>query len=223
MSHKQKIGLFFGSFNPPHNGHIAVAVTAVEEAGLDCLWFIVSPQNPHKDPSILCEEHFRLNMVEQAIWDLDMDDEKFIASEIEFNMPRPSYTIDTVDAIKKLIPDSELYLIFGLDTAKKIPHWKEGERLLSENNLLIHERPGFSDEVPSFLRAKNHRLLSTDIRSETSSTAIRKRIREGRAISFLVSPSVAKYIHENDLFIGDENGANREIQTNQGRPGLAKD
>lgn len=201
---------------------MAVAVTAVEEAALDCVWFIVSPQNPHKDPSMLCDEHQRLNMVEQAIWDLDMTDDKFMASEIEFDMPRPSYTIDTIDAIKKLMPDADLYLICGLDSAKKIPTWKEGGRILKENNILIHERPGFSEEVPDFLKAPNHKVISTDVRSETSSTAIRKRIKEGRSISFLVSPSVAKYIHENRLFIGDENGVNREVQRS-GRPGLATD
>lgn len=223
MSTKKRIGLFFGSFNPIHNGHMAVAVTALEEAGLDCVWFIVSPHNPHKDKSILCDENYRFEMVELAINDLDVYREKFVTSGIEFDMPKPSYTIDTVDAIKKEIPDSELYLILGLDSASKIPTWKEGTRLLIENNLLIVERPGFSDEVPSFLIASNHKVIHTDVRSETSSTAIRKRISAGKAISFLVSPSVASFIREKHLFIGDENGVNREVQTEQGRSGLAKD
>jgi len=211
----KKIGLYFGSFNCIHNGHLSVAVASLEDPKilLDEVWFIVSPQNPEKKVSLLCEEYHRLNMVKLAIESMGEFGKKMIASDIESAMPVPSYTIDTLRKIELEKPRSNFYIIVGSDAFAGIPHWKEGEHILKYYNIIVHMRPG-SDEnyLGKYAFSSNIISLSTQPQMEISSTEVRKRAEAGKPIGHLVPTAVAEYLEKNCLFIGDENGAHRKVQ-----------
>ena len=128
-----KIGLYFGSFNPIHIGHLAIANYMVEFTSMDQIWFIVSPQNPLKDKSNLLRDYHRLEMVHKAI----DDDERFRASNIEFDMPKPSYTIDTLTYLHEKFPKYGFSLIMGSDNLQYLHKWKNYRELLSNYKILF--------------------------------------------------------------------------------------
>jgi nicotinate-nucleotide adenylyltransferase len=146
---KRQIGLFFGSFNPIHNGHLMLANYIVEYTDLDSIWFVVSPQNPFKDKDSLLDDNHRLEMLKMAI----QNDERFEVCDIEFDMPKPSYTIDTLNRLSELHPDTEFYLICGMDNLNKfksgktikifsttITFWSIREKTTTEANYQIINR-----------------------------------------------------------------------------------
>lgn len=211
----KKIGLYFGSFNPIHNGHMSVAVASMEDPKifLDEIWFIVSPQNPEKKVSLLCEEYHRINMVKLAIESMGEFGKKMSASNIEFTMPKPSYTIDTLKKIELEKPHSNFYIIVGSDAFTGMPKWKEGEYILKHYNIIVHMRPGSNENfLGDFANQSNIISLSTQPQMEISSTEIRKRAESGKSIRHLVPTVVAEYIEKNHLFMGNENSVNREVQ-----------
>ena len=184
---KTKIGLFFGSFNPIHNGHLMLANYLAEYGGLDEIWFVVSPQNPFKDKKSLLADRHRMYMVEMAI----KGDERFQVCDIEFYMPQPSYTIDTLTRLQERHPNTDFYLICGMDNIESFKKWKNYEMILQYHHLMVYPRKGYSSnelvEHPSVTVVEAPEI-------EVSSTFIRNAIGEGKDVRYFVPKEVYKYI-----------------------------
>ena len=184
---KEKVGLFFGSFNPIHNGHLMLANYLAEYGGLDEIWFVVSPQNPFKDKKSLLADRHRLYMVEMAI----NGDERFQVCDIEFYMPQPSYTIDTLTRLQERHPNTDFYLICGMDNIESFKKWKNYEAILQYHHLMVYPRKGYSSnelvEHPSVTVVEAPEI-------EVSSTFIRNAIGEGKDVRYFVPKEVYKYI-----------------------------
>lgn len=178
-----KIGLYFGSFNPVHNGHLIIASHIANYADVQQVWFVISPQNPLKNSRSLLNEQHRKHLIELAI-----DGEKKLrTSNVEFKLPKPSYTIDTLTYLSEKYPQHSFSIIMGSDSFNNIKRWKNPETLLKNYNILIYERPGFKNPPGCtaniiFLKAP---LL------EISSTRIREMLKERKSIRFLV-PDIVK-------------------------------
>lgn len=179
----KRTGIFSGSFNPVHIGHLALANYLCEYEGLDEVWFLVSPRNPLKEKDELMDDAFRLKLVQLAISGYP----KFKASDIEFSLPCPSYTIHTLDKLKACHPNREFYLIIGSDNWQLFPRWYQSERIIAENHLLVYPRPGYpisSDSLPA-----NVRMVSSPV-FEISSTFIRQALEEGKDVRYFLHPAV---------------------------------
>jgi nicotinate-nucleotide adenylyltransferase len=185
----QKIGLFFGSFNPIHIGHLAIASWFVEFTDLDKVWFVVSPQNPFKEKKSLLADHHRLAMVRIAV----EDDARFQVSDIEFKMPKPSYTIDTLTYLEEKYPDKKFVLITGTDQLPTFDKWKNPDRLLELYQLYVYARPEYQgskyDNHPS-IKIFNTPLL------DISSTFIRTSVRDKKDMRYFLPPKVWEYMTE---------------------------
>lgn len=182
---KINTGIFSGSFNPIHIGHLALANYLCEFERLDEIWFIVSPHNPLKEQADLLPDELRLELVRLATEEYP----KFIASDFEFNLPRPSYTITTIDKLKEAYPDREFHLIIGSDNWYSFNQWREPERIIAENNLLIYPRPGFPIDpttLPPQVRNTAAPLF------EVSSTFIRHALSAGKDVRYFLHPAVYK-------------------------------
>lgn len=180
---KVKTGIFGGSFNPVHIGHLALANYLCEYSGLDELWFLVSPHNPLKKQTDLWDDDLRLELVKLAIADYP----KFRASDFEFRLPRPSYTIHTLDALQKAYPDRDFTLIIGADNWALFPRWYKAEEILKNYQVMIYPRPGFPIDpstLPSSVQLVDTPLL------EISSTFIREALAEGRDVRYFLHPAV---------------------------------
>lgn len=136
---KTKTGIFSGSFNPIHIGHLALANYLCEFEGLDEVWFMVTPHSPFKKQADLWSDELRLQLVQLAIEGYP----RFRASDFEFHLPRPSYTVHTLNRLKEVYPEREFQLIIGSDNWKVFDQWFESERIVSENKILVYPRPGF--------------------------------------------------------------------------------
>ena len=184
---KTKIGLFFGSFNPIHNGHLMLANYLAEYGDMDEIWFVVSPQNPFKDKKSLLADRHRMYMVELAI----KGDERFQVCDIEFYMPQPSYTIDTLTRLQERHPNTDFYLICGMDNIESFKKWKNYEMILQYHHLMVYPRKGYSSnelvEHPSVTVVEAPEI-------EVSSTFIRNAIGEGKDVRYFVPKEVYKYI-----------------------------
>lgn len=188
-----KVGLFFGSFNPPHIGHLAIANYMTEFTGIDQLWFVVSPKNPLKDQDILLNEYDRLEMVRLAVG----EDPRFRVSDVEFRLPKPSYTIDTLNQLKGKFPDHTFSVIMGSDNLENFRHWKSWEAIAENYPVWVYPRPGFvSDAV---LPHPNMQLIKAPL-MEISSTFIRNAIREGKNLRFFVPHQVWSYIEKMNFY-----------------------
>lgn len=182
-----KIGLFFGSFNPVHIGHMALANYFVAYTDISELWFVVSPHNPLKRKSTLLDDYARLEMVKLAI----ADDHRFRASDIEFNMPQPSYTIDTLAYLKEKYPDYEFILIMGSDGLRSFNKWKNADEIIKNYTRYVYPRfPDTSDSI------KNHQNTKTvnAPRIEISSTMIRNAIKENINVRYFLPQTVFEFI-----------------------------
>lgn len=182
-----KIGLYFGSFNPIHIGHLAIANYMLEWTDIDQLWFVISPLNPLKKKASLLEDFHRLELVNIAIAEYD----KFRVSNIEFNLPKPSYTIDTLTYLKEKHPDFEFKLILGSDNLEYFHKWKNNDLILQNYDLLVYPRPGFQDN--ELLKLKNVTLVTAPL-MEISSSFIRESIKEKKDITFFLPHKVYRYI-----------------------------
>lgn len=182
-----EVGLFFGSFNPIHTGHMIIASLVKETTRVDEVWFIVSPQNPFKKNNNLLHEFDRLDMVNAAIG----DDYQFRSSDIEFNMPRPSYTIDTLTLLQEKHPDKKFHLIIGEDNLASFPKWKNYEKILEHFGLIVYPRP---HSKPSALKGSDNVKMIEAPEVDISATLIRKLIREEKSIKYLVPDAVVAVI-----------------------------
>ena len=185
-----KIGLLFGSFNPIHTGHLIIA-NHIANYYTDKTWFIVSPQNPFKLTTDLLNPSQRLKLVQLAV----ENDTHFKVSDIEFNLPTPSYTINTLHALTKKYREDKFFLIIGSDNLAGITAWKSSEEILSNYKLLVYERPGFPIETNiSTIEIIQAPLLNI------SSTFIRRLIKENKSIRYLVPEKVRVEIEANKYY-----------------------
>ncbi len=192
----KKIGVFGGSFDPIHIGHLAIAQEARWQFGLDVVLFMVTAHPPHKKEPEAPVEH-RLKMVESAI----EDEPYFESSRIEIERGGDSYTAETLRQLRKMYPQASLYLIVGSDSAIDFSTWKNPEEVIEMANVVIASRPGFDLSLME-PRLKGKAEISRFPALELSSTTIRERLRSGRPIRFLVPEVVERYICEHGLYSG---------------------
>lgn len=188
-----KVALFFGSFNPIHVGHLIIASTMAEHSGVERVWFVVSPHNPLKPKPSLLNEYDRLRLVELAV----EEDDRFQSSNVEFSLPQPSYTADTLAYLTEQFPNYEFCLIMGSDNLKTLKKWKNYEVLLKHYPILVYKRhdhqPTELDEHPN-VHPYNMALL------DISASYIREEVKAGRSIRYLVPDKVWQYIEEMGLY-----------------------
>lgn len=180
---KLKTGIFSGSFNPIHIGHLALANYLCEYEGLDEIWFMVSPQNPLKTQEELLGDELRLKLVELAISDYP----HFQASDFEFHMPRPSYSVHTLEKLRETYPEREFHFIIGSDNWTRFDRWFQSERIIKENQIIIYPRPGFpvnEEDLPETVRLVRSPMF------EISSTFIREALDAGKDIRYFLHPKV---------------------------------
>jgi len=184
-----KTGLYFGSFNPIHIGHLAIANFMIEFSDLEQLWFVVSPQNPLKEKKSLLQDYHRLEMVRLAV----ENDDRFRASNIEFNLPSPSYTIDTLAYLEEKNPGREFKLVMGADGLNTFHKWKHADLITQKYHRLIYPRPGVAPEL--IASTPNATLVEAPL-MEISSSFIRQAIREGKDVRHLVPSGAYIYLGE---------------------------
>ena len=188
-----KVGLYFGSFNPVHVGHLIIANYIANNFDRDQIWFVVSPQNPLKTSKNLLNKYHRKFLIDLAI----EGEKKLKTSIIEFSLPIPSYTIDTLTHLKEKFPAYQFSIIMGSDSLQNLPKWKNYKLLLQNHEILVYERPGFlfgnDEKEPNVIKVKAPML-------DISSTAIRNIIKEGHSIKFLVPDVVKEEIERNHYY-----------------------
>ena len=188
-----EIGLFFGSFNPIHIGHMIIAQTMLENAGIGELWFVVSPQNPFKKNKSLLHEFDRFDMVEAAA----LENPKFKVSDVEFHMPKPSYTIDTLVVLSEKHPNHNFRLIVGGDNMNQFHKWKNSDQIIENFGLLIYPRPG--QDINVLPQHKNICYIEAPM-LEISATFIRNAIKKRHSIKYLVPESVENHIYRKGFY-----------------------
>ena len=189
-----RVGLFGGSFNPIHNAHIALASTICEQARLDEVWFMVSPQNPLKQAQDLLGENERYEMVKLA---LESQEKVLMASNYEFHLERPSYTWKTLRALKNDFPQHEFSLIIGGDNWVRFPRWAHSEEILANHHIYIYPRE--DSEIDEATLPENVHLIHTP-KINITSTMLREMVRNGKDISAFVPEKVAKAIADNNYY-----------------------
>lgn len=186
-----KIGLYFGSFNPIHIGHLIIANYILNESDIEKVWFIVSPLNPFKDSENLMNEYDRFHLVSKAI----EEDPRLKASDIEFSLPKPSYTVHTLAYLKEKYPDHSFSIIMGSDGFQNLGKWKNVETIVEYYPIIIYKRPGF--EVDNKLKARITIMDAPLL--EISSTHIRELVKAGKSIKYLVPSSIEEEILSNSF------------------------
>lgn len=189
-----KIGLFFGSFNPIHIGHLIIANTMATTTDLEQVWFVVSPQNPFKKSKNLLHEFDRLDMVDRAI----ADNSRLKATDIEFGMPKPSYTIDTLTRLQERYPQHVFTLIIGEDNLEQFANWKNYDKILTFFGLYVYPRPGVIDSI--YKQHPNVRLIPAPL-LDISATFIRESIRQNRSIRYLVPDTVEEMVTRKKFYL----------------------
>ena len=187
-----KIGLYFGSFNPIHTGHCIIASHICDNTEIDQVWFVVSPQNPFKPSGSLLNEYHRLHLVNLAI---DQDN-RLMASDIEFRLPKPSYTVDTLTYLKEKYPSGDFSIIIGSDSYLNLHKWKNADLIMSNYELYVYPRPGFDviDKLPGNIRLVKAPLL------DISSTEIRAAVKAKKSIRYLVPDKVKEEIEKTGYY-----------------------
>ena len=186
------IGLYFGSFNPIHIGHLIIANHVLNETRIEKIWFVVSPQNPLKESKTLLNEFDRLHLVRLAV----QDDNRMRSSDIEFNLPRPSYTTDTLAFLSEKYPEHKFSIIMGSDSYQNLDKWKNFETLISHYPIYVYKRAGHEiiktfDKPPTILNAP---LI------QVSASQIREYIRTGKSIRYLVPEIIREEIETRKLY-----------------------
>ena len=193
MKTRKKIGLFFGSFNPVHVGHMIIANFMATQTDLDQVWMVVSPQNPLKQKQSLARDYDRLHLVKLAIGDyLHLK-----ASDIEFGLPKPSFTIDTLTYLKEKYTQYDFALIMGGDNLATLHKWKNHEQILAHYPIYVYKRPNY--ELGRLAGHPQVRLFEAPL-MQISASYIRKCIKEGKSIAYLVPEAVHNYISSSNLY-----------------------
>lgn len=190
----KRIGIFGGSFNPIHVGHAIIASSIMRQGLVDQLWFMVTPENPFKQGQQLAPEHHRLRMTELVSRRIA----GAVTSSFEMQLPRPSYTIDTLNALQEKFPTFEFSLIIGADNWAKWQQWKSPEKIIRYHHVFIYPRLGYEVVIPDDI--KNHVTLINAPIIEVSSTEIRQLIAEEKSASFYLTDTVEAYILKNNLY-----------------------
>lgn len=187
---KKRVGLYFGTFNPIHIGHCVIAQYMQEFTDLDEVWFVVTPHNPYKSKSTLLDDYERLNMVNIAI----KDQYKLRASDLEFDLPQPSYTAVTLAHAREKYPDTEFALIMGRDNLETLHKWLNYEEIIAHHKVYVYPRiagqEGPLDSHPNVVLTKAPIM-------QIASTDIRRAIKKGKNVSYMLPLDVWKYIDEN--------------------------
>lgn len=189
-----RVGLFFGSFNPVHTGHLLIANYFVQFTDLSQIWFMVSPQNPFKVNDQLLDENVRLHLMQLAI----NGDERFVASDFEFNLPRPSYTVNTLKALRDKYPDVTFVPIIGGDNLQSFHLWKDYMDILEHHNILVYRRAGFH-ENPLLANHPKIKIFEVPLLN-ISSTYVREMLQAGKSVKYLVPDKVGDYIEQHKLY-----------------------
>ena len=191
----RKTGLFFGSFNPVHVGHMILANFMATRTGLEEVWLVVSPQNPFKKRSSLARDHDRLHLVKLAIGDTP----RLKASDVEFGLPKPSYTVDTLAVLREKHPTRAFSLIMGSDNIATLHKWKNADIILRDYDIHVYQRPGY----PAGDLADHARVTVYDAPlMHLSATYIRAVVKEGKSVRYLVPDAVATEIEASGLYSG---------------------
>ncbi len=187
-----KIGLFFGSFNPIHTGHLIIASQLLNQTPLQKIWFIISPQNPFKESKALLNEYDRLHLLNVAV----SDDDRLRASDIEFSLPRPSYTSVTLAHLGEKYPGHEFSIIMGSDSFQNLDKWKNAQFIIGNYPIYVYKRPGFevNNKIGAQLQPVEAPLL------EISATEIRRLIKEGKSIRYMVPDNVREEIERSGYY-----------------------
>ena len=188
-----KVGLFFGSFNPVHTGHMIIAHYMAEYTDLEQVWIIVSPQNPFKKKDTLANDYDRLHLVHLAIG----DQLHLRASNIEFNLPKPSYTIDTLTYLHEKYPEHEFCLIMGGDNLASLPKWKNYEQILAHHHIYVYSRPNID---PGPLVNHPRVTMAEAPLLDISASFIRQCIRSGKSVQYMVPDAVFAYLKDTNLY-----------------------
>lgn len=199
------IGLYFGTFNPVHVGHLIIANYMVEFTDLDQVWLVVTPQNPLKKKSTLLEDYHRYAMVELAV----EDNNKLKASNIEFNLPQPSYTINTLTYIKEKYPKYQFSLIMGEDNLRTLHHWKNHEQITEEHKIYVYPRAlteqerkdsNNEDTFENNLHLHQNVIYCDAPVMKVSASFIREAIKHKKDVRYLLTESVYKYVQEMNFY-----------------------
>jgi nicotinate-nucleotide adenylyltransferase len=189
-----QIGLFFGSFNPVHTGHLIIANYMADYTQLDQIWFVVSPQNPFKVNDELLDENVRYELLQKAI----SDDDRFSVTDIEFKLPRPSYTEHTLKALATEYPEHQFTLIIGGDNLASFHLWKNYQEILERHPVFVYARVGIV-EKPLLANHPSIKLFEVPLLN-ISSTYIRETIQAGKSIRYLVPEPVRKEVISRGLY-----------------------
>ena len=195
MKTSKKIGLYFGTFNPIHIGHLIIANHMVEFSDLDEVWFVVTPHNPHKKKNTLLEDHHRLAMVRIAVDEYP----KLQASNVEFDLPQPNYTVNTLAYLEEKYPKNNFCLIMGEDNLKSLHKWKNYEVILERYSIYVYPRISEGKVETQFENHENIKKVAAPI-IELSSTFIRQGIKDGKNIRPMLSADVWKYLDEMNFY-----------------------
>lgn len=188
-----RIGLFFGSFNPIHIGHLVIADFMATQTDLDRVWLVVSPQNPLKPKKTLARDHDRLHLVRLGIG----DHPKLRASDVEFQLPKPSYTVDTLAFLKEQYPEHEFVLIMGGDNLGSFHLWKNYQQMLTEHDIYVYQRPHYNlGDLAAHPRVRVFEPPPLDI----SATYIRDCIKNGQSVRYLVPEAVWEYLQTGTMY-----------------------
>lgn len=186
-----KVGLYFGSFNPIHNGHLIIASHIIENTDIDKIWFVVSPQNPLKPSPTLLNEYDRLHLVNLSI----ENDNRFKTSDVEFKMPKPSYTIDTLTHLTEKYSQHQFTVIMGSDSYSNLHNWKNYELLVKNYSIIVYTRPKFEIQENKY----GATILDAPL-LDISSTFIRNSIKANKSIRYLVRESVYEELKNNQYY-----------------------
>lgn len=186
------IGLYFGSFNPIHIGHLIIANHILNETTLQKIWFVVSPQNPFKPSATLLNEYDRLHLVQKAV----EQDDRLKAVDIEFNLPKPSYTVETLAYLKEKFPTHTFHIIMGSDSFQNLPKWKNASVIAANYPVIVYERPQF--EVLNTLNVDIQVMKAPLL--EISATYIRNLIKAGKSIKYLVPQNIEEELSTNTFY-----------------------
>lgn len=189
----KKIGLFFGSFNPVHTGHMIIANYMATQTDLSEVWMVVSPHNPLKAKQSLARDYDRLHLVRLAIGDNTL----LKASDIEFKLPQPSYTIDTLAHLRDKHPEKKFALIMGSDTLQSLPKWKNYELILRDYDLYVYRRPTY--EAVALETHERVRFFDVPL-MQISASYVRQCIKDGKSIEYLVPDKVFDYLSSSALY-----------------------